>query len=108
MSVLGSRDWRATEGTDLVGADRKLVVTGEVEMSRLNETPKLDEAVPQGFNPAIQILELSAQAYGDDGDDGDDATSWEPVTFEKPVEKGQYTQVEIRGHATVDVETIHS
>lgn len=105
MSVLGSRDWKATEGTDLVGQNRKLVVTGDVEMSRLNETPKLTEASPQGFNPKILILELTAESHGDVGGD---STIWEPVTFEKAVSEGQYTQVEIRGHTTVDVETTHS
>ena len=105
MTVLSSRNWRATEGTDFSGGDRKLVVTGEVEMSQLNETPRLTEASPQGINPSILVLNLDAVSHGNVGGQ---ATSWEPVTFEKPVEEDQYSQVQIDGHSTVDVEKLIS
>lgn len=105
MTVLNSRNWKATEGTDFAGNDRKLVLTGEVEMSQLNETPRLSEASPQGTNPSILLLDLTAESHGDVGGQ---ATSWEPVTFEKLVEEDQYLQVQIDGHATVDIEKLIS
>lgn len=105
MTVLSSRNWRATEGTDFGGNDRKLVITGEVEMSQLNETPRLTEAYPQGINPRILLLELNAVSHGDVGGQ---AISWEPATFEKAIEEDQYVQAEISGHVTVDVEKLIS
>jgi hypothetical protein len=105
MSIIGSKNWKATEGTDFGGNDRKLVVTGDVELSRSNERPRLSEAVPQGINPKILILILSAEACGDVGAD---VITCEPVSFEKEISEDQYSQVDIRGQATVDVEKIIS
>ena len=103
MPVLQSRNWRATEGTDLNGGDYKLVVTGEVEVSRPGEMPVLAEAVPQGIVPNPLILDLSARVLTETGGT---ATSWENVTFEKPVREDQYRTVEIHGHATIPVEML--
>ena len=104
MSIISSKDWKATEGTDFAGGNRKLTVSGEVELSQSNEEPKLTEAVPQGINPRILILELSASSDGV----GADVITCKPVRYEKSIGEGQYSQVDIRGQATVAVEPIIS
>lgn len=105
MPIEGSRNWSAKEGTDFGGGNRRLVVTGEAQTSSLNRIPVLAEAVPQGTNPAILILELSEYLSSDVGGD---ALDWKPVSFEKPVSEGEYSQVDIRGHAVVDIEVLVS
>ena len=101
MSVHGSRNWKAVESTDFSGGNRKLEVTGEVEVGASNEEPVLTPAVPQGFNPGILILELSTKT---DGDVGADVLTCKDAVYEKSISEDQYSQVEIRGQALVDVE----
>lgn len=104
MSVHDSRDWKATESTDFAGGNRKLTVTGEVQVGAANQKPVLTEAHPQGFNEKILILELSTTEHGV----GADVLTWKPAKFEKPVEEDEYSQVDIRGQALVDVEKLIS
>jgi hypothetical protein len=105
MSVHDSRNWKATESTDFAGGNRKLTVTGEVRVGAGNEAPVLTRAVPQGINPSILILNLSTETTGDVGTD---ALVWKDATYEEPIEEDQFTQVDIRGAAVVDVEKLIS
>lgn len=100
MSVHGCRNWKAIETTDFGGGNRTLTVTGYVEVGASNEEPVLTEAVPQGINPKILILELGTTTTGSEG-----ATvlTWKDAKFAKPVEEGEYTRVDIRGYAVIDV-----
>lgn len=101
MSIHGSKNWKAVESTDFSGGNRTLVVTGDVEVGASNEDPVLTEAVPQGINPRILILELATIA---DGNLGNDVLTWTCATLEKPIDEDQFSQVDIRDHAVVDVE----
>lgn len=104
MGILQSKDWRAVEGTDFAGDNRKLVVTGEVEMSSQQFMPALTEANPQGLNPRILLLDLGEVDNGI----GAAVTHWEAVLFEKAISHRQYDQLTIVGHTTVDVEELIS
>ncbi len=101
MSVQTSRNWKAVESSDITGEHRKLRVTGEVEVTSTNIEPLLTEAVPQGINPDILILELSTKTTDNVGAD---VLVWKCAVFEKDISEDQYSQVDIRGQATVDVE----
>ncbi|MES2056096.1 MAG: hypothetical protein V4564_09170 [Pseudomonadota bacterium] len=105
MSVLNSRNWKAIESTDLIGSAYTLTVTGEVEVSQINETPILTAAVPPGINPAILLLDLSTETTGDVGGG---ATKWAPVAYSQSVSSGEYEAVDIIGQAFVTVERILS
>lgn len=69
-----------------------LHVAGKVEITNGNQTPVLTEAVPQGINPEVLILDLSIRTSGD----GITLMDWKDVKFEKKVQKGQHTSVDIR------------
>ena len=103
----GNESWKAQETTDLVGSDRKITVTGLVQTSTSSQEPELIEAVPQGTNPTIVLLDLKIS----DGIGGT-VLGERQVTFEKPVELHQYGQVTIRREGgedvTFDVEFIPS
>jgi hypothetical protein len=105
MSIYDSRNWEATESTDFDGGNRQLTVTGEVQVSAGNLEPVLNEAVPQGINPAILILELATTTSGEVGTD---ALAWKIARFETPIEQDLYAQVDIRDYALVDVEKLIS
>lgn len=105
MSVLQSRGWYAVESTDLTGNNRTLAVTGEVEVSHINEEPVLTEAEPQGINPTILILDLTIKT---DIGAGGDATRWKKASYSRPVGRREFHQVDVHGQAVVDVEEILS
>lgn len=105
MSIHGGRNWKAIESTDFSGNDRKLTVTGEVEVGTANQNPVLAEAIPQGINKMILILVLSTI---EEGDVGADVLTWKTVKFEKPIDEGEYSQVDVRDQALVDVEQVIS
>ncbi|MDB5677378.1 hypothetical protein [Sphingomonas bacterium] len=103
-----SRNWKAVEMTDLVGSTHTLVVTGEVEVHKANETPKLVKAHPQGISPATLILTLSVDGAGDTGPD---VMQWKRVKFSTEIMSRQYKHVMITGatdEQTVEVEEILS
>lgn len=85
-----SKNWKAWENRQPPGPPR-LHVTGDVETSSTNQTPVLTEAVPQGINPAILILNLTVTSSGA----GNDVMGWKQAKFEKRVTQGQYTNVDI-------------
>lgn len=103
-----SRNWEAVETTDLVGSKYVLTVTGEVEVRKLNEVPKLAEAHPQGISPVTLILDLSVDGASETGPD---ALGWKPVEYVREISSRQYKDVTIRGETdeqTVTVEEILS
>lgn len=74
------------------GSDPKLIVAGQVETSASNMHPKLMETIPQGINPQILLLTLTIEETGDLGTQN---IAYRPARFDKPAERGQYSQVEI-------------
>ena len=88
-----TRNWKAWEDRQpSPGSGPTLHVVGEVQTSNTNQTPHLDEATPQGINPAILILDLSITTSGV----GNTVMGWKPVKFEKKVSPGQHTSVDVR------------
>jgi len=79
-------------------------VTGQVEVTNTNQTPHLQEHVPQGFNPKILLLDLTITTSGI----GNPVITWRDVRFEKNITKDQYSSVDILwngegvGHAEVE------
>lgn len=86
-----TKDWAAWINT-MPGSEHKLIVTGKVETEAGNLVPVLREAVPQGINPAILLLELTIEV---DGDFGTQDIAFRDARFEKPAKAGQYSNVEI-------------
>jgi hypothetical protein len=97
-----TRNWYATEISDLAGGGRKLTVFGEVKLSN-NQVPRLKEASPQGFNPKILLLDLVISESGIGN------TDWKSVKFERTVTLREYESVDIQstgnnvGHADIEV-----
>ena len=59
-----TRNWKANEIPDFVGRRYLLVVSGDVQVTATNLTPKLKVHVPQGINPRILMLDLSIVSSG--------------------------------------------
>jgi hypothetical protein len=106
MAVPRTINWHAWINV-MPGPPSRLYVTGEVETGAGNMLPRLTETVPQGINPTVLLLDLTIVQ---EGDLGIDLVAYRPARFEKPVQPGQYSQVEIRFEgeivATVDVKTV--
>ncbi|MES3153123.1 hypothetical protein [Sphingomonas faeni] len=100
MSIHGSKNWKAVESTDFNGGNRKLVVAGDVEVGASNEEPVLSDAVPQGINIKILILDLATPKH--DGA-GSEVLTWKCAEYRRTIEEDEFSQVDIRGHAIVDV-----
>jgi hypothetical protein len=101
-----TRNWEAVESTDLVGSKYVLTVTGEVEVHKSNEVPRLAEQQPPGINPISLILDLSIQ---DASQAGGEVVLWKPVEYDREVSPGQFKDVLITGvvdPTTVAVETV--
>lgn len=94
MNVPQSRKWNAWLDLMPMGPPT-LHVTGEVETPASNHVPTLTEAEPQGINEKILILDLDIV---DSGGIGTQAFGYRDASFEKRVERGQYTHVEVRFH----------
>jgi len=96
MKTPPSRKWTAR--IDLMPVKPPtLHVLGEVETSAANHVPKLTEASPQGINEKILILDLDIV---DTGGIGTQDFQYRDARFDKPVERAQYTHVEIRFHGS--------
>jgi hypothetical protein len=91
-----TQNWEAQEIMNPGGGGYRLDVAGEVEVGNTNETPHLSEHAPQGFNPAILMLDLTITAQGI----GNTVMTWKKVRFEKPVAAHQYSDVEVLSHGT--------
>ena len=62
--VQKSKDWQATAMPQFAGRSYSLTVTGLVQVTATNQTPKLTERVPQGANRQILLLDLSIVSSG--------------------------------------------
>ncbi len=101
-----TRNWKALEDRQPPGP-LTLYVTGEVETSNSNQIAQLREAVPQGINPTILILNLTITESGA----GNAVMGWKPVRFEKKLTRDHYLSVDIhwegKSIATCKVEVVH-
>lgn len=96
MKVPPSRKWNAR--IDLMPVNPPtLYVFGQVETSASNYVPKLTEASPQGINEKILILDLDIVSTGGAGTQD---VQYRDANFERRVERGQYTHVEIHFHGS--------
>lgn len=86
-----TRNWTANEIPDFAGRRYLLVVNGEVQVTNTNQTPKLKEQVPQGFNPRIELLDLSIVSKGI----GAPLVFYKSVHFTKRTSGHQYDEVDI-------------
>ena len=83
-----TRNWDAKEMTDFAGGDRKIRVTGEVEVGNLGSEPRLGRAQIIVIRPDILPLELSIDAGG-----GATVMNYKTVEFEEAVSEDQYSLV---------------
>jgi hypothetical protein len=101
-----TRDWKAWEDKQPPGPIT-LYVAGEVETSNSNQTPHLREAVPQGKNPTILILNLTITESGV----GKAVMEWKPVRFERKLSREHYLSIDIhwegKSIAACKVEVVH-
>ena len=109
MPIPNNRNWYAWEDRQPPNPPGPtLHVTGEVETNNGSIVPVLKPSVPQGINPKILILELTLE---DTGKPGTDDVSYRPVKFQRDVQEGQHTQVQILWEgdeiAMIDVEIVH-
>ena len=88
-----TRNWKAWEDRlPGPGMGVALYVTGEAETSNSNQTLHLHEAVPQGINPTILILDLTLTTSGI----GNAVMDWKSVRFEKKLSRDHYSNVDVR------------
>ncbi len=103
-----TRNWKAWEDR-LPGPGMGVAIfdTGEVETSNSNQIPHLREAVPQGINPTILILDLTLTTSGT----GNAVMDWKSVRFEKKLSREHYLSVDThwegKSIATCKVEVVH-
>jgi hypothetical protein len=100
-------NWKAVEDRQPPGVN--LTVTGKVKTTNSNQVPHLAKANPQGFNPAILLLDLSITTSGDAGGT---VNGTRDVEYREDIKAGQYTSVQIRhegkGIALIDhIEVVH-
>jgi hypothetical protein len=90
--IPNTRNWKANEIPDFTGHRYLLVVTGDVQVTATNQTPKLSVHVPQGFNPRIFLLDLKIVSSG-----GISAplVYYKHVQFTKVTSGHQYDEVDI-------------
>jgi len=86
-----TKDWKANEIPDFAGRRYRLVVTGQVQVTATNQTPKLTEPL-QGINPRIELLDLSIVTSGGFGGQ---IVYFKSVQFMKPTSGHQYDEVDI-------------
>jgi hypothetical protein len=87
-----TRNWKANEIPDFVGRRYLLVVSGDVQVTATNLTPKLTVHVPQGINPRILLLDLSIVSSGGLGGQ---IVFFKSVHFTRPTSGRQYDEVDI-------------
>ncbi len=102
-----TKDWKAKEQTDFAGGDRKITVTGEVEVGNLGSEPQLCRADIMVIRPDILPLELSVTHGG-----GGTVMNYKTAKFEEAVSEDQYRLVTIHFEGkeieTIEVEKIIS
>jgi hypothetical protein len=80
------------ELSDLVGRRQHIIVSGQVEVSWSNLTPKLRKHVPQGINPRILLLDLTIVSSGGIGLP---VVMYKSVQYTQPTSGNQYSEVDI-------------
>ena len=97
------KDWQAILDLQPIVDPEPLRVGGEYFLDSRCGGATLREAVPQGINPRILLLEIVPQGDGDGG--------WERVEGRFKAMEGQYDSVQIRddqgNSTTIDVEEVH-
>lgn len=91
MSAPEIKNFRAWENRMPGPSGPALNVSGDVQTSRSNQKVILTERTPPGISPTTLMLDLTIESSGM----GNDVMGSAKATFSKPVEKGQYTSVEI-------------
>jgi len=86
-----TRNWNANEIPDFVGRRYRLVVTGDVQVTATNLTPKLTLHV-QGINPRILLLDLTIVSSGGFGGQ---IVFYKSVQFMRNTSGSQYSEVDI-------------
>ena len=92
MAAPKTRNWTANEIPDFTGRRSLLIVSGEVQVTATNQTPKLTVHVPQGINPRILMLDLSIVSSG--GISGP-IVFYKSVHFTRATSGDQYDEVDI-------------
>ena len=105
-NVPNNKNWKAWEDRQ-PPALLALHVTGDVETGTSNQTPHLEQAVPQGKNPTILILNLTLATSGA----GATVIGWKQARFEKGISREHYASVDIHWDgesiAMSKVEVVH-
>lgn len=107
MSCSGTPQWEAVQNRQ-PPTPHSIRVSGKPCMPSANYEPVLTRAVPQGINPRVLLLDLTA---ADTGGVGADVLRRAPVTYEETSNQ-EYDQVQIRSHvntehsATIDVQIL--
>jgi hypothetical protein len=105
MAKPNTRDWKAWQNLQPVGKP-KLIVTGQVETSNSNQTPKLSRHEPQGINPKILLLDLTITTSGI----GNTVMGWRDVRYEESITKDQFSEVDVlwEGNVIVQIKEIET
>jgi len=105
---MNSLNWKALEHTDISGGNRRLTVTGTIDLTNTNQTADLVERIPQGFEGTTLLLNLDLRSNGI----GNPVVVKREVSYDKPIEEDQYRIVEIwleqQRLESVQVETVLS
>jgi hypothetical protein len=92
MTAPNTRNWTASEFSDLVGRHTHVEVHGEVETGATNLLPKLKYRVPQGFNPRILLLDLTIESQGGLGGQ---VVMYRKAEYSRPTSGNDYDEVDI-------------
>ena len=92
-SSIATRNWHAHILSGLMGEDRKLTVTGEVEVAGGGYTPSLSRAKGDD-NAEVLVLGLNVEPGG-----GTTAFTWKPVRYSQSIPTGTYEEVCVRHEA---------
>jgi hypothetical protein len=97
-SAPSTRNWKATEMTDLIGRNGRLTVTGEVSIHGVLTTVKLVPHTPQGINPAIFLLDLKVTRKS-----GIDShiVRWVDLSYQRKSSGSSYKEVDILFDGTI-------
>ena len=87
-----TQNWKANEIPDFTGHRYLLVVSGDVQVTATNLTPKLTVHVPQGTNPRILMLDLTIVSSGGLGGQ---IVFYKSVHYKKVTSGNKYDEVDI-------------
>jgi hypothetical protein len=87
-----TRNWKANELPDFIGRRYQIHVSGDVQVTATNRTPKLSYRNPQGINPRILMLNLTIVSSGGFGGQ---IVFYKSVQYAKTTSGNQYDEVDI-------------